>query len=349
MSENKSVFFKKVGNAIVSFLKNAPSAIAHFFMAIPGAFRRFGHEMKKNWQLYSMCIPAIVLLVLFAYIPMYGIGMAFVDYKLENGGIFRGGIGNSEFVGLHWIDYFFNNPTKMGWLSIKNTLIINFWGLIFGTVVPISLAICFNEVRGKSFKQITQSAMFFPYFLSWVVVGAIVEAFFGNDVGIVNNVLKSLGQTPIRWYANKQYWRPIIITADVWKWCGYNSIIYMAAMRGFDKSLYEAASVDGANKFAQIKHLTLPLLRPTVVVLVLMSIGRIFFGDYGMVLGIIRKNTAIYEKVTVIDLYVYNMMSSSLGNSYGTAIGFMQSVLGLILITISNKIAKKVNDGEGLF
>ena len=268
--------------------------------------------------------------------------MAFTKYNIKDG------IFGSEFVGLQNFKYFFTSSTGMGPKVIKNTLVINFWGLIFGTILPITIAICFNEVRGKIFKKVTQSAMFFPYFLSWVVVGAIVYAFFSTDTGMVNRMLANGGHDIVRWYAEKKYWKPIIITADVWKWAGYNSIIYMAAMTNFDASLYDAASVDGANRFQQILHITLPLIKPTVVVLSLMSIGRIFFGDFGMIYGIVGNNSLLYEEVAVIDTYVYSAMRS-LGFSYTTAIGLFQSVMGLILVTLSNKLAKKVNEGEGLF
>jgi len=299
-------------------------------------------EFKKNRELYLMCVPALLVLLAFAYIPMAGIWMAFTKYNIKDG------IFGSEFVGLQNFKYFFTSSTGMGPKVIKNTLVINFWGLIFGTILPITIAICFNEVRGKIFKKVTQSAMFFPYFLSWVVVGAIVYAFFSTDTGMVNRMLASGGHDIVRWYAEKKYWKPIIITADVWKWAGYNSIIYMAAMTNFDASLYDAASVDGANRFQQILHITLPLIKPTVVVLSLMSIGRIFFGDFGMIYGIVGNNSLLYEEVAVIDTYVYSAMRS-LGFSYTTAIGLFQSVMGLILVTLSNKLAKKVNEGEGLF
>ncbi|MCR5032271.1 MAG: ABC transporter permease subunit [Lachnospiraceae bacterium] len=299
-------------------------------------------EFRKNRQLYIMCIPALVLLLLFAYIPMAGIWMAFTKYNIKDG------IFGSPFVGLQNFKYFFTGSTGMGPKVIYNTLYINFFGLIFGTIVPILIAINFNEVKGKVFKKVTQSAMFFPYFLSWVVVGAIVYAFFSTDTGMINRLLSGTGHDIIRWYAEKKYWKGIIITADIWKWCGYNSIIYMAAMTNFDPSLYEAATVDGASRFQRICYITLPLLKPTVVILSLMSIGRIFFGDFGMIYGIVGNNSLLYDEVAVIDTYVYSAMRS-LGFSYTTAIGLFQSVMGLILVSLSNHLAKKVNDGEGLF
>lgn len=301
----------------------------------------FFYEMKKNYTLYLMCAPALIFMIMFNFIPMPGLWMAFTNYDLLDG------IFGSKFVGLKNFEYFFFG-TGMGPKTIWNTLYINFWGLILGLIVPITLAILFNEIQSKRFKQFTQSMMFFPYFVSWVVVGALIYGLFATDVGIVNKVLESLGMDPVRWYAEPQHWKPILIIANVWKWSGYNSIVYMAAMSGFDASLYEAAKVDGANKLQQIWYLTIPMLKSTAVILTLMSVGRIFFGDFGMVYGIIGNNSVIANEVAVIDTYVYNSMRS-LGYSYSTAIGLFQSVMGLVLVTLCNKLAKKINEGEGLF
>ncbi len=301
----------------------------------------FLHEMKKNYTLYLMCVPALLFMLLFNFVPLPGLWMAFTKYDLLDG------IFGSEFVGLYNFKYFFFG-TGMGPQVIWNTLYINFWGLILGLIFPVTIAILFNEIQSKRFKQFTQSMMFFPYFVSWVVVGALIYGLFATDVGVVNKVLEALGQEPIRWYAEPKYWKPILIIANVWKWCGYNSITYMAAMSSFDSSLYEAAKVDGANKFQQIWYLTLPMLKPTAVILTLMSVGRIFFGDFGMIYGIIGNNPVLGNEVAVIDTYVYSAMRS-LGYSYSTAIGLFQSLMGLVLVTLCNKLAKKINDGEGLF
>lgn len=303
--------------------------------------RSFLQEMKKNRGLYLMCVPALIFLLLFNFIPLGGIWMAFTKYDL------RAGIFGSEFVGLQNFRYFFFG-SGMGPRVIYNTLYLNIFGLILGLVFPISIAIFFNEIRSKIFKKLTQSMMFFPYFLSWVVVGAIVYGLFATDTGVVNRVLESLGMETVRWYADGKYWKPILVVANLWKWCGYNSITYMAAMASFDHTLYEAAMVDGASKFKQIIYLTLPMLKPTAVVLTLMSVGRIFFGDFGMVYGIIGNNPVIGNEVAVIDTYVYSAMRT-LGFSYSTAIGLLQSIMGLILVSLANMFAKKINDGEGLF
>lgn len=297
-------------------------------------------ELNTNKTLYLMCLPALLLLFLLCYLPFGGIWMAFTDFNALDG------VFGSPFVGLRNFSIFFKQLTA--WNVVKNTLIINFFGIILGLIVPISLAIFLNEMRLGIYKRVVQSVMFFPYFLSWVVVGAIVYGLLATDVGVVNNVLKSMDMEPVRWFAEPKYWKTILIAANVWKWSGYNSIVYLAAITNFDPNLFEAAQVDGASRFQQILHLTIPMLKPTAVVLTLLSVGRIFYGDFGMVYGVVGENPILVDAVNVIDTYVYRSMRS-LGFSYGTAVGLMQSVLGLILVTLANHAAKKINDGEGLF
>ncbi|WP_230191860.1 ABC transporter permease subunit [Paenibacillus sp. CECT 9249] len=287
-----------------------------------------------------MCVPGLIILIMFNYIPFAGIWMAFTDFNVVDG------IFGSKFVGLNNFKFFF--AENMGWKVTYNTLIINFFSIIFGILIPVSIAVLLNEIRVAAFKKITQSMMFFPYFLSWVVVGAIIYGIFSSDIGVLNNMLKMFGMEPISWYSEPKYWKAIIILASVWKWSGYNSIIYMAAMANFDSSLYEAAKVDGASKLQRIMYLTVPMLKPTMIVLTLLSVGRIFYGDFGMIYGIVGNNPVLGEAVSVIDTYVYSSMRS-LGFSYATAVGLMQSVMGLILVTAANRTAKKLNDGEGLF
>ena len=300
----------------------------------------FLREMRRHHVLYLMCVPALLLLLLMCYIPFGGVWMAFTNFKP------LAGIFGSEFKGLDNFRLFFisNNALR----SVGNTLFINAWGLLLGLIFPISLAIALNEIRDGLFKRLTQGVMFFPYFLSWVVVGAISWALFNTDMGVINTFLKSIGAKPVRWLAEWKYWKGFLIAFNVWKWSGYNSIIYLAAMSNFDPNLFQAAEVDGANKWQRISRLTIPLLKPTAVVLTLLSVGRIFYGDLGMVFGIVGNNPVIGPYVQVIDTYVYGSMRT-LGFSYATAVGVMQSVLGLILVLAANAFAKRINDGEGLF
>ena len=318
--------------------------------------RGFAWEIRQNRTLYLMCVPALLLLLAFAYLPMGGMYMAFTNYNVVDG------IFGSPFVGFENFTYFLKGNPYF-WKAVRNTLIINIWGLIIGTIVPISIAIAMNEVRNGLFKKVSQSAMFFPYFLSWVVIGAILYGFLTSNFrmdrktgelivtganGVANRTMMALGAAPVRWYAEPKYWRGIVIFLDVWKWAGYNSIIYMAAMAGFDGSLYEAATIDGASRFQQIRYLTIPMLKPNVVVLTLMSIGRIFYGDMGMIWGLVGQNSTLLDAVSVIDTYVYTSMRT-MGFGFSTAIGLCQSVMGLILIVLANSSAKRINDGEGLF
>ena len=319
------------------------------------AKRGFVWEISHNSSLYLMCVPALLLLLAFSYLPMSGIYMAFTKHDPEVG-IFR-----SQFVGFQNFRYFLEGNPYF-WNAVKNTLIINFFGLIIGTVMPITIAICMNEIKNGPFKKISQSAMFFPYFLSWVVVGAILYGFLSanfrvdrntgeliaNTNGVMNRLLMSVGAMPVRWYAEPKYWKAIVVLLDVWKWAGYNSIIYMAAMAGFDGSLYEAATIDGATRGQQIRYLTIPMLKPNVVILTLMCIGRIFYGDMGMIWGLVGQNATLLDAVTVIDTYVYTSMRT-MGFGFSTAVGLFQSIMGLILILLANAAAKRINDGEGLF
>lgn len=288
-----------------------------------------------------MCVPGLIILIMFNYIPFAGIWMAFTDFNVVDG------IFGSKFVGFANFKFFFDG-NSMGWKVTYNTLFINFFSIIFGTVIPVAIAVFLNEIRSAVYKKLTQSMMFFPFFLSWVVVGAIVYGIFSSEIGVANHLLRLVGMEPISWYSEPKYWKGIIIMASIWKWSGYSSIIYMAAMANFDGSLYEAAKVDGASKWQRILRLTVPMLKPTMIVLTLLSVGRIFYGDFGMIYGIVGNNPVLSDAVTVIDTYVYASMRT-LGFSYATAIGLFQSIMGLILVSAANRSAKKINDGEGLF
>lgn len=302
-----------------------------------GMFKR---EMRRNWVLYAMCLPALALLFLLSYLPLPGIYMAFTRFNSVDG------IFGSPFVGLNNFSMFFTSPSAIS--AVTNTLIINFFGLILGLVVPIALAVCLNEIRVRIYKRLAQGVMFFPYFLSWVVIGSIIYGLLATDFGLVNNAIESAGGEPVSWYAQPAYWKPILIFANVWKWSGYTTIVYLAAITNFDSGVFEAATVDGASRFQQIIHLTVPMLKPVAVVLTLLSIGRIFYGDFGMVWGIVRNNPLLRDATTIIDTYVYGSMRT-FGFSYATAVGLIQGLMGLILVTSANKLAKKINDGEGLF
>lgn len=300
-------------------------------------------ELIRNAPAYAMCIPGLLYFLLFSYIPMAGIVLVFKDYNVVDG-----------IFGSPWTEPWYNNfrfffSSSRVFEVTCNTLILNLFFLVTSLVCQMGLAILLNELRISSIKKLSQSIVFLPYFMSWVVVGGIVYSFFSNEYGVVNSTLRSLGLDPVKWYQSPQYWRTILIVAHIWKWTGYGSVIYMAAIMGIDSTLYESATIDGASRFKQAWLITVPLLKPTAVILVLMSIGRIFFGDFGMVYGIARDNGIILENIEVIDTYVYRSMRVTGDFSLSTAIGMYQSLMGLVLLTLANWVAKKINDGAGLF
>ena len=304
--------------------------------------RSFAKEMRVNRLMYLMSLPGIIYLVLFCYLPMVFIVVAFKEFNV------RDGLLGSPWVGLKNFEFFFSGASKV-WQTTFNTLLLNLMFIFTDLIIQIGIALLFNEIRNKRFKKVAQSTMFFPYFLSWVVIGAIIYNLFSNDFGAINGILRSMGFQGISWFNHPEYWRAILLGSHIWKWSGYGSLIYMSAIAGFDSSIYEAASVDGANRFQAITRLTIPMLKPTATILVLFAVGRIFFGDFGMVYGVVRDVGTLLQTTEVIDTYVYRSMRQTGDFSLSAAIGIWQSALGIIVIMISNKLSKKYNEGNSLF
>ncbi len=307
-----------------------------------GVGRRVAHELKRNWLLYAMTVPGLLFFILFCYVPMTGIVLAFKDYNMQDG------IFGSPWVGLDNFKFFFSDTNKV-YQTTFNTIYLNLWFIVCSLIFQMGSAILLNEIRQKTYKKITQSVIFLPYFLSWVVIGGIVYSLFSNQYGVINQGLEALGLERVSWYTSPQYWRLILVLCNIWKWTGYGSVIYLAAIMGIDPTYYEAAIVDGASKRQQILHITIPLLKPTAVELLLMSVGRIFFGDFVMIYGVVRDNGILLEKVEVIDTYVYRAMRTTGDFSFTSAVGIYQSFFGLTVLLIVNAVTKRINDGNGLF
>jgi putative aldouronate transport system permease protein len=298
-------------------------------------------ELKENRLIYLMALPGIIVLFLFCYIPFSYIIVAFKNFNIQDG------IFGSPWVGLGNFKFFFSSGKA---LQITfNTVYLNILFIIFDLVIQVSIAVLINEIRNKYFKSISQSVFFFPYFLSWVVIGEIIYNLFSSDLGAINSFLATIGISGIQWYKHPEFWRAILVGAHVWKFTGYGTIVYLAMIAGFDSSIYEAATVDGATRFQCIRYITIPMLKGTMIVLVLFSIGRIFFGDFGMVYSIVRDVGPLLKKTEIIDTYVYRALRQTGDFSMATAIGIYQSIMGLIIILVCNKLAKRINDGSGLF
>lgn len=300
------------------------------------------NEILQKKSLYLMALPGILFLFVLNYMPLTGIVLAFKKYNIQDG------VFGSPWIGLENFKFFFTSTSKVGITSF-NTLVLNTLFIVFGIIFQVSAAVCINEIKNRYFAKATQSILFFPYFMSWVVVGSIIYSILSSEQGTLNSMLATFGVEPISWYSSPQYWKAILVITNIWKWVGYGTIIYLSTISGFDESYYEAAIMDGASRFQQMRAITLPMLIPTVTILTLFSIGRIFYGDFGMIYGIVRDTGPLLQTTEVIDTYVYRAMRQTGDFSLSTAIGLYQSLIGFIIVIFCNKLSKKFNDGVSLF
>ena len=307
-------------------------------MKIDGGFR---HELKRNKTLFFMILPAVIVILIFGYIPMSGVVLAFKNYRYDLG------IFGSPWSGLENFKYFFISGT--GLLVTKNTIFYNVFNLITSQVLAIFIAIVISEMSGKYFKKITQSIIFLPYFISWIIVGAFVYNIFNYETGTFNTILKSLSIAPVDLYSKPTAWVFIIAFFNSWKWLGYNSVIYIAAITNIDAECYEAADIDGANIFQKIRKITIPSIVPTIIVIFLLNIGRILRGDFQMFYQIVGNNGQLFNATDVIDTFVFRSLINSGDIGMTAAATFYQSILCLVIIMIVNTIVKKIDRDSALF
>lgn len=291
----------------------------------------------RHWELYLMMVPGMIYLIINNYIPMAGLVVAFKRYN------YKDGIWGSDWAGLSNFKFLFG--TRDAWLIIRNTIGYNLVFIVTGTVFAIAVAIILNEIRDKVSKKIYQVFILIPYLISMVVVSYIVFAFLSSDSGFINKTFGS----HINWYMTAKYWPLIFVIVNLWKTFGYNSIIYYATVIGIDSSLYEAAVVDGASRWQRIWHVTLPGLRPTIITLTLLAIGRIFYSDFGLFYQVTQNSGLLYDVSTTIDVYVYKglMLLNDVGRS--AAAGFFQSICGFIVVLAANLVVNKIDKDNALF
>nr|WP_235988935.1 ABC transporter permease subunit [Aquibacillus kalidii] len=284
-----------------------------------------------------MSLPFVIWLIIFKYIPVGGWVMAFQNYKPQNG------LFDQEWVALKHFKDLFNEP--MFYRALENTLGMGILGLVFGTISAIIFALLLNELRLLHFKKFTQTVSYLPHFVSWVIGANIVITMLSQD-GVINNLLMGIGiiNEPIGFMANPDMFWGIVTVADVWKETGWNAIIYLAAMAGVDPQLYEAAKVDGASRIRQMWHITLPSIRPVIIVLLILSIGNLI--NIGFEKQMLLGNNIVAEKALVIDLYALDYGIGMFRYSFGTAIGIFKSVISIILIIICNQFAKRIGEGR---
>jgi putative aldouronate transport system permease protein len=318
-----------------------PEHIGQPYTKKRGLIAAFFFELFKNKFLYFLALPGMIWFFVFAYLPMGGIVIAFQDFKAMKG------ITGSEFVGLKNFKFFFQSGD---WVRIvTNTLFLNVLFITFNTIAAVAIAIMVTEMGGKWYKKITQSLMIFPHFLSWTVVAMFVMAFVATDGGFMNQILSVFGVEPVQWLSSPQYWPIILVLLKIWHGAGFGSIVYMATISGINPEIYESASIDGASRFQKIRFITLPLLRPTVILLLILAVGGIFNGDFGMIYAIIGRNPPLYPTTDVIDTYLFRAMMDLGDMSMSAAIGFMQSLVGFLLVVTVNFIAKKAAPESAIF
>ncbi len=272
---------------------------------------------------------------------MFGVFLAFKDYNYIDG-VFK-----SPWNGLKNFEYLFKQDAFM---IIRNTLLYNLTFIVLGTIVAISLAILMHELGSSKRVKFFQSSLLLPNLFSWVVVGFIGFAFLNSDTGFINNtVIELFGLEKVAWYSEAKYWPVILTLVYLWKMMGFHSIIYMASIAGIDQGIYEAAQIDGASKWVQIKSITLPMLKPTIVILSLMAVGRIFYSDFGLFYQVPMNSGAIFETTQTIDTYVYRGLMELNDVGMSAAAGLYQSLVGFIVVITANAIVRKVNNENALF
>ena len=323
-------------------------------MTIQQKKKKRGKIRVDDLQLFALSLPTTIWYLLFCYIPMFGILIAFKKYKVAPGkGFLWSLIHNSPWCGLDNFKFLFSSNMKTTVAMFRNTVGYNIVFIVLNIVIPVALAILISHLYFKRLAKVCQTSIFLPHFLSWVVVGYFVYAFLATNEGLVNNVLISMGINPIRWYQKEAigYWPFILVFLNVWKNMGYNMIVYMASINGIDGSLYEAAVIDGASKHQQTRYITLPLLKPVIIIMFIMAVGRIFNSDFGLFYRTTRNSSGLYNAFVTLDVYVYNSLFKSTIPTYGyaSAAGFIQSVLGCLTLLAANAIVSKVYKENAFF
>ncbi|MGH4050312.1 MAG: ABC transporter permease [Clostridium sp.] len=301
----------------------------------------FLHKVKKNRTLLLMLLPAVLFFFLFNYLPISGIIVAFKSYN------YKEGIFGSPWLGIENFKFFF--ISGQAFIVTRNTVLYNLAFIIVNTVLQISAAILLSEIKNKYFKKLTQSLMFLPYFISWVIVGVITYNIFNYEHGSFNSILKMFHIGAIDVYSKPVAWIFIIIIFCAWQGLGYGTVLYLASIMGIDTEIYEASEIDGANIFERIRYITLPSLVPTITILTLLAIGNIFRGNFDMFYNIIGNNGTLFNATDVIDTFTVRALMQSNEVGMAAAAGLYQSVFCFITIITVNSIVKKHNEENSLF
>lgn len=299
-------------------------------------------QLKRFWPFYVMVIPGIIYLFINNYIPMTGLILAFEKYQVKDG------IYGSPKCGLDNFKFLFS--TKDAWIITRNTILYNVAFIILGNVLAIIVANFLNEIKNKVAKKIYQTVILLPYIVSIVVVAFLANAFLAGDRGFINNqFLKPLGIASIQFYRETKYWPFILVFVYLWKSVGYSCIIYLASIAGIDPGYYEAASLDGATRLQKFVHITLQCLKPTIITLFILAIGKIFYSDFGLFYQVPMQSGSLFPVTQTIDTYVFYGLTKNNNIGMSAAAGFYQSLVGFVLVLLSNMLVKKVSEENALF
>lgn len=291
-------------------------------------------QIKQNSDMYMLLLPGLALLILFKYVPMYGILIAFQDFNIFDG------IAGSEWVGFAHFAKMFQSAEF--YRVLWNTLALNIAKIVVMFPIPIILAILLNEMRCEAYKKSVQTIIYIPHFLSWVVVGGLFVNILSPTSGIVNQIIKMMGEKPVPFMTSNSWFRSVLVVSATWKEAGYNAIIYIAAIAGISQEIYEAAKMDGAGRFRRIIHITLPELSSTIILMLILRLGEILINGTEQVL--IMYNSVVYETGDIIGSYVYRMGIGKMEYSFTTAVGLFESIVGLVLVMGGNALSRRMLD-----
>lgn len=298
-------------------------------------------------ELVLLSLPTVIWYLVFSFLPLFGLLIAFKNWQVS-GGFFESFF-SSKWVGLKNFNFLFSNTTAM--TSLRNTLLYNVVFIVLGVVIPVALAIMISNLYCQKLGKVCQTAMFLPYFMSWVVASYFLFAFLSGDKGLINGVIKSLGGTGISWYGEEAlgYWPFIIVFMNIWKSTGYGMVVYLATITGIDSTYYEAAVIDGATKWQQTTRITIPLLKQIMVIMSIMAVGRIFNSDFGLFYQVPKATSQLYPVTQTLDVYVYNALMNLNNIGMSSAAAFFQSIAGCITILIANFIVTKIDEESAFF
>lgn len=298
-------------------------------------------RIRRYLPLYLLALPAICYLLINNYLPMYGLTLAFKKFRYDKG------IFGSKWSGID--NFMFLLKSKDIWLITRNTLLYNLVFIVLGTTLAVAVAILLNEIRSKRARKAYQTVILLPYLLSMVIVSYVVYGFLSADQGFINGILKQMGADTVSWYSEPGYWPFILTFVNIWHSVGYSCIVYYAAVVGIDIGYYEAADIDGATGWQKVRHITLPSLKPTIITMTLLNLGRVFYSDFGLFYQVPLNSGALYNVTTTIDTYVYRGLMQNPNISMSAAAGFYQSILGFILVIAANYLTRRFDKKNALF